>query len=168
MKIVGIDASTNKTGMAVLEDGKYVTHTLIDLHKITDAKERIPKMMVEICKYLDEHQADKIVMEESWYVSNISTVKMLAELAGAVRYYATVRDIELELLLPTAWRRRVGLTQSTKVKREKLKQEAIDAVKYEYDLDVPDDVAEATLIARSGFDLPPIGDQVGSEEEWDI
>ena len=45
MKIVGIDASTNKTGIAVFEDGKYLTHTLIDLHKITDTNKRIPKMM---------------------------------------------------------------------------------------------------------------------------
>ena len=151
MRIIGIDASTNKTGIAVLDDGKYVTSALIDLHKITDAKVRIPKMMMEICAYLDEHKADKIVMEESWYVSNISTVKMLAELAGAVRYYAASHGIEIEFMLPTAWRRRANLTQSAKVKREKLKEEAIEAVKYEFGLDVSDDIAESILIAKAGF-----------------
>jgi len=153
MRIIGIDASTNKTGIAVLDDGKYVTSTLIDLHKMTDAKVRIPKMMMEICAYLDEHKADKIVMEESWYVSNISTVKMLAELAGAVRYYAASHGIEIEFMLPTAWRRRVGLVQSAKVKREKLKEEALEAVKYEFGLDIPEDEAEATLIAKAGFSV---------------
>lgn len=153
MRIIGIDASTNKTGIAVLDDGKYVTSALIDLHKMTDAKARIPKMMMEICAYLDEHKADKIVMEESWYVSNISTVKMLAELAGAVRYYAASHGIEIEFMLPTAWRRRVGLVQSAKVKREKLKEEALEAVKYEFGLDIPEDEAEATLIAKAGFSV---------------
>lgn len=153
MRIIGIDASTNKTGIAVLDDGKYVTSALIDLHKMTDAKARIPKMMMEICAYLDEHKADKIVMEESWYVSNISTVKMLAELAGAVRYYAASHGIEVEFMLPTAWRRRANLTQSAKVKREKLKEEAIEAVKYEFGLDIPEDEAEATLIAKAGFSV---------------
>ena len=40
MRIVGIDASTNITGIAVFEDGKYTTHTLVDLHKIKNADEK--------------------------------------------------------------------------------------------------------------------------------
>jgi Holliday junction resolvasome RuvABC endonuclease subunit len=156
MFIAGIDASTNKTGVAIMENGKYITHTLIDLHKIKDSKERISKMMVAICEYLDGFNIDKIVMEESMMTNNIATVKMLSQLAGAVLFYATNKGIEIEFSLPTHWRRLVGLTQSSKVKRDVLKAEAMDAVKQEYGLDVVDDVAESILIARSGFDLPKI------------
>jgi hypothetical protein len=48
MVIAGIDASTNKTGISIFTDGKYFEHTLIDLHKIKDSTERIPKMMMAI------------------------------------------------------------------------------------------------------------------------
>jgi Holliday junction resolvasome RuvABC endonuclease subunit len=77
MRIAGIDASSNKTGIAIFQDGKYIEHTLIDLHKMRDASERIPKMMLAICDYVDKHRIDKIVMEESMMTNNILTVKKI-------------------------------------------------------------------------------------------
>ena len=156
MRIVGVDASTNYTGIAVFEDGKYITHTLIDLHKITDSSLRIKKMMQAICLYISEQKPDRIIMEESVMTTNVAAVKMLSNLAGAVMYYALSNNIDFQLILPTAWRKKIGLSQSSKIKREVLKAEAIAAVKQEYGMDVTDDEAEATLIARSGFDLPKI------------
>lgn len=156
MVIVGIDASTNKTGIAVFQDEKYVEHTLIDLHTIKKSSERIPKMMMAICDYLDKHKVDKIVMEESMMTNNIATTKMLSNIAGAVMHYAASHGIEFEFSLPTHWRKKIGLSQSSKIKRDMLKAEAIAAVKQEYGLDVTDDESESILIARSGFDLPKI------------
>ena len=166
MKIVGVDASTNKTGISVFIDGCYETHTLIDLHKIKDSTERIPKMMLAICEYLNEHKPDKVIMEESILKTNIATVKMLSNLAGAIMYYATVNNIEFELALPSVWRKRIGLTQGKSVRRETLKAEAILAVKQEYDMDVTDDEAEAILMGRSGFDLPEIA--ITEDDLWGI
>lgn len=166
MIIAGIDASTNITGIAIFQDGKYVEHTLIDLRKIKEPGERIPKMMMAICKYLGEHKIDKIIMEESLFTTNISTVKMLSNIAGAVMYYAASHDIEFEFTLPSHWRKKIGLSQSNKIKREVLKEEAIAAVKQEYKMDLTDDEAESLLIARSGFDLPKI--ILDSNDDWDI
>jgi Holliday junction resolvasome RuvABC endonuclease subunit len=156
MRIAGIDASSNKTGIAIFQDGEYVEHTLIDLHKIKDSSERIPKMMLAICDYLEKHKVDKIIIEESLMTNNILTVKMLASIAGSVMYYAASHDIEFQLDLPSAWRKRIGLTQGRAVKRDVLKAEAIEAVWQEYRLNLTDDECEAVLIARSGFDLPKI------------
>lgn len=156
MVIAGIDASSNKTGVAIFRDGKYVEHTLIDLHKIKDSSERIPKMMLAICDYLDKHKVDKIIMEESMMTNNILTVKMLSNIAGAVIYYAASHEIEFQFDLPSAWRKRIGLTQGRSVKRDVLKAEAIEAVRQEYRMDLTDDECESILIARSGFDLPKI------------
>lgn len=166
MRIVGIDASTNKTGIAIFCDGEYIEHTLIDLHKIKDSGDRIPKMMTSICDYLDKHQVDKIIMEESMMTNNISTVKMLSNIAGAVMYYAASHNIEFQLDLPSAWRKRIGLTQGRAVKRDVLKAEAITAVKQEYGLTLTDDECESILIARSGFDLPKI--VITEDDVWDI
>jgi Holliday junction resolvasome RuvABC endonuclease subunit len=166
MRIAGIDASTNKTGIAIFVDGKYETHTLIDLHKIKDPDVRIPNMMVSICDYLDEHKVDRVIMEESILKTNIDTVKKLSNLAGAVMYYTAVNGIEFELALPSVWRKRIGLTQGKTVKRETLKAEAILVVKQEYDMDITDDECEAILMARSGFDLPKI--VITEDDVWEI
>ena len=156
MLIAGIDGSSNLTGIAIFRDGQYIEHTLVDCHKIKDTDERLRQMMRGICKYLDEFDVDKIIMEKSVLKTNIAVVQLLSILSGAIMYYAAQRNIEFENPVPTEWRKRIGLEQSKNVKREVLKQEAILAVKREYGLSVSDDVAEAILIARSGFNLPKI------------
>ena len=158
MRITGVDGSTNATGISVFEDGKYVQHTLIDLHKIKDAYQRIPNMADEICKYLDSVEPiDVIIMEKPIMKGgNADTLQKLSNLAGAIMLYAYQHGIEFRHPVPSAWRASVGLQQSNKIKREVLKQEAIKAVELEYGLTVSNDEAEAILLARSGFDLPKI------------
>lgn len=156
MRIVGIDASTQRSGVALFEDSNYKTHTLIDLHKEKDIMSRIPHMINEICAKLDEYKPDKILMEETMLSTNIDTLKKLAYLAGGIMAYAYKNNIDFELLLPTEWRKTVGMSQSKKIKRETLKEEAIQAVLQEYKINVTDDEAESILVARSGFDLPKI------------
>ena len=156
MRIMGIDGATNKTGIAIFEDGKYEQHILIDLHKIKDASERIPKMMIAICDFINMQHVDKIIMEESMMTNNIDTVKKLSNLAGAIIYCAAVDGIEFEFAMPSEWRKRIGLRQGRNIPRDELKAEAIAAVKQEYGLDVTNDEAESILIARSEFDLPKI------------
>ena len=166
MKIIGIDASTNCTGIAIFQDGEYVAHTLIDLHKIKDPDKRIPKMMIEIGLYIKKHGADKIIMEKSMMKNNIDTVQKLSNIAGAVIFYAATKNIEFQFVYPSEWRKKIGLSQSSQIKREVLKEEAIQAVKQEYDMDLTDDECEAILIARSGFDLPKI--IIEKDDMWQI
>jgi Holliday junction resolvasome RuvABC endonuclease subunit len=154
MKIIGIDGATKNTGIALFEDGKYVEHKLISLDG--DASVRIPKMMMAICAYINKHKPDLVIMEKSLLTNNVSTVQKLSNLAGAVMFFAYSKGIKFEHQYPTQWRAKIGLSQGAKVKKEVLKAESIAAVKQEYGLDVSDDVAEAILIARSGFDLPKI------------
>lgn len=171
MKIIGIDASTNKTGICLFDDGEYVTHTIIDCHKEKDAMKRIPMMANKICKYLDGiNDIDVIIMEKSILKSNIDTVQKLSNLSGAIMLYAYQHGIKFENPVPSEWRCKIGLEQSKNIKREILKLEAIKAVKQEYGLDVSDDEAESCLLARSGFDLPKINIKAEDVEDnyWGI
>lgn len=154
MKIIGIDGATKNSGLAVMEDGKLIDYKLISLSG--DVNVRLPKMMMAICAYINKHKPDKIIMEKSILTANVDGVQKLANLAGAVMFFAYSKGIEFEHQYPTEWRAKIGLVQSKKVKREVLKKEAIAVVKQEYGLDVGDDVSEAILMARSGFDLPKI------------
>ena len=151
MRVVGIDASTNKTGISLFIDGEYNGHMLIDLHKIKDSNIRVPKMMKEIKCVLDYYEPDIIVMEECLLKTNIATVKLLSYLAGAIISWATDNQVEFRFQLPSEWRKRVKIVQGPKTPRDKLKQEAIDMVQDRFGIDVTDDEAEAVLIAYSVF-----------------
>lgn len=168
MKVIGIDASSNKTGISVFEDGKYITHTIIDCHKIEDVYQRIPIMVSRICGYIDLFSGvSRIVMEESILKTNIQTVKKLAYIMGGVMSYAYRRKIEFKSVLPSEWRRKVGLEQSNKIKRSVLKEEAVAAVAQEYEMQLTDDEAESILIARSEYELPKIKIKVENTiENW--
>lgn len=151
MRVCGIDASTNKTGVSLFIDGEYSGHMLIDLHKIKDSNVRVPKMMKEIKNVLDYYEPDIIVMEECLLKTNIATVKLLSYLAGAIISWAADNQVEFRFQLPSEWRKRVEIVQGPKTPREKLKQEAIDMVKEKFGINVTDDEAEAVLIAHSMF-----------------
>lgn len=166
MKIAGIDASSNKTGIGIFQDQQYIEHILIDCHKERDTMKRIPMMANKICEYLNSiGDIDVIIMEKSILKSNIDTVQKLSNLAGAIMLYAYQNGITFKHPTPPEWRKKIGLQQSSKVKREILKLEAIEAVKKEYGMEVSDDEAESILLARSGFDLPKINITVEDVEE---
>lgn len=141
--------SSSKTGLSLFIDGEYAGHVLIDLHKIKDSDERIRKMMREIKKQLEIYKPDLIVMEECLMTNNIKTVKILSYIAGTIILWADENRVEFRFQMPTEWRRRVGIKQNKNIKRETLKQEAIDMVKEKFGLDVTDDIAESALLAYS-------------------
>ena len=149
MKIVGIDMSSQRTGIALFEDNQYVEHVLIDLHKIKDTNERIRKMMKDIKQQLNRYKPDVIVMEECLMTNNIKTVKVLSYIAGTIISWADENNTIFKFQLPTAWRKKVGIMQNQHIKREQLKQEAIEMVKEKFGLDVTDDEAESILLAYS-------------------
>lgn len=164
MRVAGIDGSTNSTGISIMKDGKLEFYDLIDLHKEKDVMKRIQKMLLCICNILDCYEFDAIYMEKSILKTNVDTVQKLANLAGGIMLYCAQNDIEFNHPLPPEWRAKIGIKQSSKIKREVLKEQAILAVKNEYGIDVNDDTAEAILIARSAFNLPKIN--ISEDDLW--
>lgn len=157
MRVAGVDASTKMSGVSIMSDGVLERYLLIDLHKEKDAIKRIKAMMVQIAEMLDQYQLDAVYMEKSICKGgNVDTTQKLSMLAGGIMFYCAKNGIKFVNPLPGEWRKRVGLKQSSKVKRDELKAEAIYAVKKEYGLNVNDDIAESILLARSAFDLPKI------------
>lgn len=167
MIVAGIDGSTTKSGVAIMEDKKLKFYTFINLSKETqDPMKRIRHMQLEICKILDQYDVDAIYMEKAFTKSNIDTTMKLANLAGGIMLYSAQNDIKFVHPEPSVWRSKIGIQQGKGVKRETLKAEAIMAVKQEYGIDVNDDVAESCLIARSAFNLPKI--DITEDDLWDM
>ena len=156
MRVAGIDGSTNSTGVAIMNDGALEFYTLIDLHKEKDAMKRIRNMLLKISEILDKYDLDAVYMEKSVLKNNVDTVQKLANLAGGMMFYCAKNSIKFNHPLPPEWRAKIGIKQSSKIKRDVLKEEAICVVQHEYGICVNDDIAEAVLIARSAFDLPKV------------
>ena len=164
MLVAGIDGSTNSTGISIMKDGKLEFYGLIDLHKEKDAMKRIQKMLLQICEVLDRYKLDAVYMEKSILKSNVDTVQKLANLAGGIMLYCAQNDIKFNHPLPPEWRAKIGIKQSSKIKREVLKEQAILVVKNEYGINVNDDIAEAILLARSAFDLQKV--EISENDLW--
>lgn len=155
MRIMGIDASTTCSGVAVIEDGKLIYHDAIDMKKNKDAEQRVKNMMSELGEIIKAYSPTAVYIEDSWNKQNIETTKMLSNLLGAVMYVCQDLGCEFTKLLPSAWRSLTGIKMvgkgGTHLKRTELKQEAVSKVKKNYKIDCGDDEAEAICIAEAGW-----------------
>lgn len=150
MKICGIDASTKKTGISLLEDGKLIEYRLLDYSREKDLDKRMREMCLSINNVLDYYNPNLILCEDVWLSINPNTAKTLARLGGAIYMWAVLKNKDFKYLISSNWRAVIGL-KTGKIKRDELKKEAIKKVKTDYGIDVTDDIAEAILIGASGF-----------------
>lgn len=151
MKLLAFDQSSKKSGFCLLEDGKYVQSGLIDKHKIADINTRIGEMGIAICQQIKEFKPDIVVIEDIQNQNSISTVVHLARLQGFILGWCYVKNIRIEILGPTAWRKILEFDQGPKVKRERLKEQSLNYIKEKYNMDLPEDEAESMCIADAAW-----------------
>lgn len=159
MVVAGIDASTKATGISIMQDGELIYYKLIaiDSKEVPDAYERIKKMFVKICEIIDKYDIDAMYMEKAICKGgNVDVTIKLAYLSGGMSLYCLQKGIEFYNPTPAVWRAKVGIPNGRGVLRDTQKEAAVKAVKDWYGIDVGDDIAEATLIARSAFKLPKL------------
>ena len=150
MKILATDKSSKKTGIAILDDGKFISSHLIDLSdEKNDVSLRIKHMFFAIIDYINEYSPDILVVEAVQHQANLRTTIMLSQLQGAIIGYSYLKSIPISSPLPSEWREILGFTQGPKIKRSELKEQAIDFCKNTFGLTLPEDEAEATCIAYS-------------------
>lgn len=166
MKTMSLDASSTQSGWSVFEDGKYVKSGYINLKKEKDANRRIFEMAKQISELISHYNPDKIILEDTMLSSNTSTLKMLSNLAGAIKFYCYLHDFELETIYPSAWRKLCGI-QEGRAKRNELKARALNLIQEQLGLDfLIEDEAEACAInlavaIRDGlFELKDVDDSL--------
>lgn len=147
IKLVTIDGSTQKTGIAYFCNGKYVEHILLDFSKDKNMENRFESMSKEIWKTLDVYRPNIIYIEETYMANNPQTSKILTRLQGIIYAWCFNNDCEFNTIRPTSWRKQLNFQQGKNVKREQLKKQSIEYVKNNYGLEVMDDEADAICIA---------------------
>ena len=147
IKLVSIDGSTQKTGIAYFCNGKYIEHVLLDFSKNKNMENRFESMSKEIWKILDGYRPNIIYIEETYMANNPQTSKILTRLQGVVYAWCINNACEFNTIRPTSWRKQLNFQQGKNVKREQLKKQSLQYVLDNYGLEVTDDEADAICIA---------------------
>lgn len=147
MITLALDASTRCTGWSVMEanSGVWIDSGAIDLKKDTNLEHRICDMTDRICSLIKTVNPEKIYLEDTAQMVNVSTLKSLCWLAGGIKYWCAKHKYDVELVLPSVWRKYVKI-QENRATRSELKNKAILLCQEQFDLFVSDDEAEAILI----------------------
>lgn len=167
MKIMGIDASTTSTGLAVFEDGQLVYHITIQPTG-SDWRERLFHQGPEIKLAVEEHRPDVVYMEDVPLkkAGGLQTLVILGAVQGFIYGIMASHGIPVYYLGPTQWRSRLKMYDGTKEgkKREVLKKKAVDMCNDIFGINLEwhgpnskksqDDEAEAILVAYSQIYKP--------------
>lgn len=150
-----IDSSTKKTGVTVWRNARYEETYLIDYDESSYDKEdpikplcktmdtRFPLMCKDLIALLNKYQPDIIYIEENVVTRNMDTCRFLFRLQGVIYGWAVQHNCEFNTVRPTEWRKACNFKQGSKIKREELKQQAIQYVKNLLGITVTDDEAES-------------------------
>ena len=152
-KILAFDQSTKISAYSVFINNEYVESGYIDLHKIKDTSERIRAMGVELGKVIEKYQPDKVVLEEVAQQSNPLTLKLLARIQGVIIGFCAAHDIETYIIEPSKWRSALEFKIGAGVKRQELKDQAIQYVKNTYGLELTEDQCEALCINEAAHKI---------------
>lgn len=147
MKIFSVDQSSTLSGYCLF-NGKIIEKGIIDKHDIKESDIRIGEMSSDICAKIEEYKPDMVVIEGIQSQGSIATVILLARLQGMILGYCYAHGIETKILAPSKWRSQLSFRQGSGVKRDALKQQAVDYIAKKFGInDVPIDMGEAICIA---------------------
>ena len=146
MRVISLDQSSIRTGVAVFDNSNLIHHGVIDLHKEKDADLRTKEMCKEIRQLVKKYCPNCIVLEDvNLRNGSVRTVIMLARLSGNIQEMGFEANIPIVFYSPSTWRRIAGIKMGREIKREQLKQAAIDMVYTTYGFKCGDDEAEAII-----------------------
>lgn len=148
-KLVTIDSSSKKSGLAYFENGVYKEHCLLDCSKQKNMDIRFEDMSRELWITLNKYKPDIVYIEETVVLRNAQTQRFLTRLQGVVYAWCINNDCEFNTIRPTSWRAAIGMKQGRNVTRNQLKEQSVKYVLDKYGLNVTDDESDAICIGEA-------------------
>lgn len=146
MKILAFDQASAVTGWALFVDGKLERSGKIRVTAIKDVRERHKQMDIRTVNLLKEHAPDFVVIEDMYLGKNVASLKTVSQSRGLIMGYCHYHDIDIDLMMPTMWRKLLKFTQGKDMTRAALKKQAQDYVQQHFDLKATQDEADAICI----------------------
>ena len=162
MRIMGVDASTTSTGLAIFEDDKLIYHTTIKPNG-ENWRDRLFHQGPIVKEVVERYSPEAVYMEDVPLkrAGGLQTLVILGGVQGFFYGIFASHNIPVYFLPPTRWRSRLEMYDGTKegMKREILKEKAVNMCNTIFGLSLAwhgpkskkseDDVAEAILLAYS-------------------
>lgn len=146
--IIALDESTVSTGYAVFRDNNLVEYGAIT-QKSKNVLERVDNIIKEINNLIDKYQPNDMVIENIQITMSAPTAKALMGLQFIIEILSYQRNIKCTSIRTTHWRKVLGLSNSSKVKKEDKKKEAMEYVKNKYDINEGiNDITDAICIGE--------------------
>lgn len=147
MNLIAIDASTKSTGIAIYKHNKLYETKCITASS-SNLFNRIEIMVQGIKQLLIKNpDLEYIVLEQVRQQSytNMKTTKALMYLQGCIAMMAhkNFDYMLIDFLYPSEWRKVCHISQGRGVRREDQKKNDIQWVKYQFNIEVNDDIADA-------------------------
>ena len=151
MTILAFDQSTTKSGFCLMENDVPKRYGHIDHSDIkNNVPYRIKTMFFDLANMVKQYRPDVLVVEAQQDQGNSKALMMLCQLQGMIISVGWLSDIAVYSPMPVEWRSSLHFRQGRGVKREELKQQALDFVQAHYGInDGDEDAAEAICIATA-------------------
>lgn len=146
MRILAFDQASAITGWALFVDGELEQYGKIKVTSIRDVVERHKQMDIQTVDLLKAMKPDFVMIEDMYLGKNVASLKTVSQSRGLIMGYCHYYDIDIELLMPSAWRRALSLTQGKDVKRAELKKQAQAYVQNRFGIKATQDEADAICI----------------------
>lgn len=150
VRLVCLDLSTTKSGIAYFENGIYKESYVIDYENIKDIDERTEHMGKKLIGALDYYKPNIVYTEDSFKGKNPKTMKCLSRLHGMAQGWCFSNNAEHTLVYPSTWRKYIpGFPNGRSAKREEQKAYSVQYVTEHYGfVPITDDQSDAILIGE--------------------
>lgn len=164
MKVISLDQSTKVTAYAIFVDKELVNYGVERRYSKSERKDgmetadRIFSIYNSIKKIIKKEKPNIVLIEDSYLgqTSNVDVLKWLCRLQGFLMELCMSMGIEYQLVMPTKWRKGLGLPNGRGIKRKEEKEYAIAYINKTFGKDftmADEDVCEAICIGKYFCDL---------------
>jgi Holliday junction resolvasome RuvABC endonuclease subunit len=152
MRLLALDASTKSTGLALFHDKDLIDYQCFTASS-NDVIKRITTIVRKLMEYLENHEVDKILLEEvrPETGTNLNTYRALMWLQAAIAFmlHEHFPRVKIEYIYPSEWRAACGIKTGRGVHRAEQKEYDIEFVKNVFKITVNDDIADAIGLGYS-------------------
>lgn len=148
-----LDQSTKVTGWCIWKNGIYESSGVINFSNLKYETIRFENMAKSIISLLDKYSPTIVYIEDTALQKNAKTLKELAQLQGVIIGYCQTKNIDIQIITPSQWRKQLGFKQGSGIKRNELKQQCFTWVKENLGLEKSEDEIEAIGIGAAVLKL---------------
>lgn len=106
-------------------------------------------MSKSIMSLLDEYSPAVVYIEDTALQRNAKTLKDLSQLQGVIIGYCKTKNIDIQIITPSKWRKQLGFKQGAGIKRQDLKKQCFNWVKDNIGIEKSEDEVEAIGIGAA-------------------